>query len=474
LTDALSGIRWQDVVDIFLITFILYRLYVWIQGTRALRILIALAGLGFLYLLARWSGLFITTWILQYLWAVILVIAVVIFQSEIRQVLERMSPLRFFLGRLEALDRLVIDETVRAVFELAQKRIGALIVFQRKDILEDHLKGGIPLDGRVSYEVLSSIFLPNSPAHDGAVIIQGGRMVSVGCYLPLSDNPSLPRNYGSRHRAAIGISERCDAISLIVSEERGEVLLAVGGEVTPKTNPEDLQRQLESMLLKPERPKGRWQAALTANLVPKVVSFIVVLVLWGLIAGQQRAEMWLTVPLEYRNMPANMEIAGDLLNRVGVGIRGPRGMISHISPDQIRAYVDLSQATRGLNNIRLTPENIQAPLGSEITKLSPSSVRIWLENVKTRTVPVKAQLVGKLPKTLRLITIWVEPPFVVLQGPESALAKVREISTGAVDLSSIRENKKISVGLDIESPQIHLGPGQPSQVTVDIRVERAT
>jgi len=472
--EALSSIRWQDVVDIFLITFILYRLYVWIQGTRALRILIALAGLGFLYLLARWSGLFITTWILQYLWAIILVIAVVIFQSEIRQVLERMSPLRFFLGRPEALDRLVIDEIVRAVFELAQKRIGALIVFQRTDILEDHLKGGIPLDGRVSYEVLSSIFLPHSPAHDGAVIIHEGRIVSMGCYLPLSDNPSLPRNYGSRHRAGIGISERCDALSLIVSEERGEVLLAVGGAVSPKATPEDLQGQLESMLLKPERTRGRWQAALTANLVPKVVSFIVVLVLWGFIGGQQRAEMWLTVPLEYRSMPGNMEIAGDLVNRVEVGIRAPRGMISRISPDQIRAYVDLSQAMRGLNYIRLTPENIQAPTGTEITKLSPSSVRIWLENVKTRSVQVKAQLVGKLPKTLRLKTVWVEPPFVVLQGPEGVLAKVREISTEPVDLSSIRENKKISVGLDIESPRVHVGPGQPSQVTVDIKVERAT
>jgi YbbR domain-containing protein len=184
--------------------------------------------------------------------------------------------------------------------------------------------------------------------------------------------------------------------------------------------------------------------------------------------------MWLTVPLEYRNMPGNMEIAGDLVNRVEVGIRGPRGVISRVTPEQIRAYVDLSQATRGLNYIRLTPENIQAPLGSEITKMTPSSVRIWLENVKTRSVQVKAQLVGKLPKTLRLITIWVEPPFVVLQGPESALARVREISTEAVDLSSIKENKKISVGLDIESPQVHLVPGQPSQVTVDIRVERAT
>jgi YbbR domain-containing protein len=113
-------------------------------------------------------------------------------------------------------------------------------------------------------------------------------------------------------------------------------------------------------------------------------------------------------------------------------------------------------------------------MGAEITKMNPSSVRISLENVKTRSVQVKARLVGNLPKTLRLITVWVEPPFVVLQGPESVLAKVRELSTEAVDLSSIKENKKISVGLDIESPQVHLGPGQPSQVTVDIRVERAT
>ena len=184
--------------------------------------------------------------------------------------------------------------------------------------------------------------------------------------------------------------------------------------------------------------------------------------------------MWLTVPLEYRNMPANMEIAGDLLNRVEVGIRGPRGMMSRITPDQIRAYVDLSQATSGANYIRLTPENFQAPLGAEITKMNPSSFRISLENVKTRSVEVRAQLIGKLPRTLRLITIWVEPRFVVLQGPESVLAKVREIPTEAVDLSAIKENKKISVGLDIESPQVHLQPGQPSQVTVDIRVERAT
>lgn len=474
LKEILASMRWQDLMDILLITFILYRLYVWLQGTRALRILIALAALGLLYLLARWSGLFITTWILQYLWAVILVIMVVVFQSEIRQVLERMSPLNFFLGQPETLDRLALEEVVRTAFELAKNRIGALIVFQRRDILEDHLKGGIPLDGRISFEVLSSIFIPSSPAHDGAVIIHGGRIVSVGCYLPLSDNPALPRNYGSRHRAGIGITEKCDAISLIVSEERGEVLLAVEGEITRMGNPGDLQERLGSMLFKVERKKNRWPSAFTANLVPKGIAFALVLVLWGFIAGQQRTEMWLTVPLEYRNIPTNMEIAGELVNKVEVGIRGPRGVISGVSQDQVRAHIDLSQGLRGLNYARITTDNIRIPVGTEVTKINPSSMRIRLEDVKTRSVQVKAQFIGKLPQPLRLETVWVEPHFVVLQGPESRLTKVREVLTEPIDLSSITENTKISVGVDVNFPQIRLAPNQPSHVAVEIKIAKGS
>ena len=469
---AFAGIQWQDIADIFLITFILYRLYLWIQGTRALRILIALVALGMLYFLARWSGLVITTWILQYLWAVILVIVVVIFQSEIRQVLERMSPVRFFLGQPEALDRLALEEVVRAVFELAQKRVGALIVFQRRDILEDYLKGGVPLDGQVSYEILTSIFLPSSPAHDGAVVINEGRIISMGCYLPLSDNMTLPRNYGTRHRAGIGITERGDAVTLIVSEERGEVMLAVEGRIRRMSNPEELQGHLQSLLVKPKQTKGRWQAILTSNLAPKIVSFTLVFLLWVFIAGQDRAELRLTVPLEYRNVPGNMEIVGDGASKVEIGIRGSRGMIFGITPDQVRAFVDLSQAASGQHYFRLTVDNIRAPLGTEITKISPSSIRLQLEAVKTVSVQVKAKLIGKLPQSLRVKSIWVEPAFIILQGPESVLTKTREVFTDPIDLSPIQEGKKVSIGLDVESPQIHLAPNQPSQVVVEIQVER--
>ena len=416
-----------------------------------------------------------TSWILQYLWAIILVIIVVVFQSEIRQVLDRMSPVRFFLGRPEALGRLVVEEVAHAAFELAQRRIGALIVFKRQDILEDYLKGGVPLDGRVCYEILSSIFLPQSPTHDGAVVIQGGRIISMGCYLPLSDNPILPQKYGTRHRAGIGITERSDAIGLIISEERGEISLAIEGQIQQIASPDELKDKLESMIVNPQKqPQAHWRAAFTTNLAPKIISFILVLVLWAFIGGQPRAEIWLAVPLEYRNKPVSMEIVGEMANRVEVGIRGPRTVISTITPDQLRAHVDLSQALSGLNYIRLTPESIRVPLGTEITKIDPSSVRIRLEEVKSRFVPVKVHLIGKLPPLLRLKSVMVTPPSIVLQGPEGALKKVREIFTEPVDLSELKEDTKISLGIEINSPQLRLAPDQPPQVIVDIKIQKGS
>ncbi len=430
-------------------------------------------ALGIFYPLARWSGLFITSWILQYLWAVILVIIVVVFQSEIRQVLDRMSPVRFFLGRPEALDRMVVEDVAKVAFDLAQRRIGALIIFKRQDALEDFLKGGLPLDGRVSQEVLASIFLPQSPTHDGAIAIQGGRIVAMRCYLPLSENPDLPQRYGTRHRAGIGVTERSDAVALIVSEERGEVSLAVSGRIELIPNSDDLKGRLETIIVTPlQKRKGSWQDAFTTNLVPKIVSFVLVFVLWLFIGGQPRAEIWMTVPLEYRNMPANMEIVGDLINRVEVGIRGPRALISSISPDQLKAHVDLSQSMSGMNHLRITPDNVRGPLGLEVTKVAPSSVRIRLEDIKTRPVPVKARLVGKLLRPLRLKGVVVEPPEIVLQGPTGGLKKVREIFTEPVELGEVTESTQIAVGLEITTPQLRLGPGQPSQVTVHIHVEK--
>lgn len=471
LKEIFSLMRWQDIIDILIIATIIYWLYTWLQGTRALRILLAFAALAIFYFMALWFGFFMTTWILQYLWAVILVIMVVVFQAEIRQVLEKISPLRFFLGRSEPFDKVVFEEIIRTLFDLAQNRIGAILVFQRSDLIEDYLKGGIPLDGRISYEVLSSIFQPKSPTHDGAVIIKGGRIVSVGCYLPLSDNPNLPRYYGTRHRAGLGITEKSDALSLIVSEERGEISLARNGHISLIYNPEELRERLMSLLLGEKRKKV-WSSLITTNLAPKIGAAVLSLGLWGFIAGQQKTEMLFTIPLEYRNLPPNVEISGELVNRIEVGLRGPRGVITNVSADKIRAHVDLSQSSRGLNYIRLSTENITIPLGAEITKINPEIIRLRLEEVRTRAIEVKAKLVGKLPKPLRLKSVVIDPPSVILQGPESLLKKVKGVFTEPVDLSQINGDTKILVTIDVDVPQIRLAAEQPAKVSVEIKVEK--
>ncbi len=305
------------------------------------------------------------------------------------------------------------------------------------------------------------------------MVIEGGRIASAGGYLPLSDNPALPQKYGTRHQAGIGITERCDAVALIVSEERGEVSLAVEGDIQRIDSPDVLKSRLESMIVNPrQQQQSRWHGAFTSNVAAKIVSFTLVLVLWVFIGGQPRAEVWLTLPLEYRNMPANMEIVGEMVNRVDVGVRGPRTLISTIAPDQLKANVDLSQATPGLNYVRVTPDNVRTPLGTEVTRITPSVVRIRLEDVKTRSIPVKVHFVGKLPTTLRLVSAGVEPPLLTIQGPTGLLKKTREVFTEPVDLSEIKESTRILIGVEISSSQIRLAPDDPSQVTVDLKVEK--
>jgi YbbR domain-containing protein len=158
------------------------------------------------------------------------------------------------------------------------------------------------------------------------------------------------------------------------------------------------------------------------------------------------------------------------VNRVEVGLRGPHGIISGIDPSQVKASVDLSLAANGLNFFRLSQENFGVPLGAEIGKISPPSLEVRLETVKTRAVEVKPRFTGKLPSPLHLSSVAIDPPRISLQGPESTLAKINEVFTEAIDLSTIKGNARISVGLLI-SPQIRLIPNQPSQVMIDMKIE---
>jgi len=234
VNEAFAAFRWRDLIDIALVAMVVYRILVMFRGTRAVQMLIGLSCLVAGSLLARRLELYSTQWILDNFWSFWVIALVVLFQPELRRALARVGEGRLvstLLGVSRAERAHVIDEIVDAVESLTARRIGALIVVERSAGLRQYAELGVAVDGLVSADLLVSVFLPYSPLHDGAVFVQGSRLVAAGCFLPLSRNLQIARSLGTRHRAALGISEETDAVALAVSEESGRVTIAVGGHI---------------------------------------------------------------------------------------------------------------------------------------------------------------------------------------------------------------------------------------------------
>ena len=229
MTDFLtffSGIRWQDVVDITLNSYILFRLYVLFRGTNVFRVIMGIALLWFFQRIAVSLGLIVTSWAIQGITAVAAFIIIVIFRNEIRSVLQARKLKAILWGSSQKKASTPIESIVEGVFSLARRHSGALIVLPGKEDLSEVVQRGIRWRGWLSKEMILSIFWPDNPVHDGAAIIQGDQVMEVGVILPLSQRQDLPSHYGTRHRAAAGLAENTDALVILVSEESGNVVVA--------------------------------------------------------------------------------------------------------------------------------------------------------------------------------------------------------------------------------------------------------
>ncbi len=232
MADLFTQIRWQDFLDIGLIACGVYWIIQMIRGTRAVQMLVGFVIIFLAYLGSQSLELYTLNWLLDNFLSSILLVIVVLFQNDIRRALTEVGRNPFLTVRERARYGPVFEEVVKAAVFLAQRRVGALIVLQREVGLNEYIEGGTRVDGRVSKELLGSIFSPLSPMHDGAVIIQKGRLVAAGCFLPLTLNPNVSKQLGTRHRAAIGLTEETDAIVVVVSEEEGTIALVREGRVS--------------------------------------------------------------------------------------------------------------------------------------------------------------------------------------------------------------------------------------------------
>ena len=224
--------RWiLDVLDILIVSVIVYRLLLFIKGTKAAQMLIGLGVLLIASLLSRYLELYTLDWLVQSFWAQAVIALIILFQPEIRRALAQMGETQFLQTFTSAEELRSLEEIVRAAVALANRKIGALMVIERDTSLKDFVEVGTPLDAKVSKELLMSIFHPASPIHDGAVVIKGNRIVAAGCFLPITLSPEVSKALGTRHRAGLGLAEETDAVIIIVSEETGMISLAMKGKL---------------------------------------------------------------------------------------------------------------------------------------------------------------------------------------------------------------------------------------------------
>ncbi|WP_456324700.1 diadenylate cyclase CdaA [Desulfonauticus submarinus] len=239
-------ISWRDILDILIVSYLFYLIIVLVKGTRAVAVIYGLAVVIVFYFLAGEFGFYTLHWLLGNFLSYIFLVIVILFQKDIRRALAVVGAKRIFSK--EKIEEKILDELVLALVKMAEKRIGAIVVLEKNIPLGDIIERGVELKAKLSKELLLSIFYPGSPLHDGAVILRKGKIEAAGCVLPLAVGIKHRSDLGTRHRAAIGLTEECDAVSIVVSEERGTISVAIGGKLTSALDEVRLRRVVQTVL----------------------------------------------------------------------------------------------------------------------------------------------------------------------------------------------------------------------------------
>ncbi|MGO4373683.1 diadenylate cyclase CdaA [Paenibacillus sp. 2TAB19] len=267
-----SDLTWhdwlKDIIDVGIVSYIIYKMILLVRGTRAVQLLKGIFVLVGTWAISTWFNLYTLKWLMNQMFTFGVVSVLIIFQPELRRVLEQLGRGKLF-SRTYSLERDAVSEQVdgviKAVQHMASRKIGALIVFERSTGVSELIESGIQMESRITSELLINIFTPNAPLHDGAVIIRGNQIMAAGCYLPLSENPFISKELGTRHRAAIGVSEVSDAISVVVSEETGQVSLSLNGMIVRDINEESLISKLFEELTPKTSPKSKEKSTLSIS-----------------------------------------------------------------------------------------------------------------------------------------------------------------------------------------------------------------
>lgn len=466
-------IRIQDIADILIMTFLLYQLYSWFRGTKAIQVLLGLGVVTLIYFATRFLDLYMTSWVLQELGTVLIVLIIVIFQTEIRQALYRFSLLRHILDGRKETEHSQFQDIAETLFRMAANKTGALIVFQGNDSLHEFMTNGVVINSDISPQMLESIFYDGAPFHDGAALINNGKIEKAACHLPLSVSPDVPQYLGTRHRAALGLSERCDAVVIAISEERGEVSLVNAGTLKLINSPTELIMALDELLRSETESTGvTLQQRFYSNLFPKVALLLGVCVFWVLITTRQGQITTVTAPVRLHGVPENIFLLRMLPEDVTVQLKAMSSLAPQPSKIDLTVEIDASGITEGTTPLRVNQANIAAPSGMIITSVLPSTVRVSAENKLRKRVPIKALLKGRLPSGLSTMHVVCEPASVEIEGPASQVSRIASVATEEIDASQLKRGTEYQKYLRTPEKQVTIRWDTPIVIKLSPRDRR--
>jgi uncharacterized protein (TIGR00159 family) len=468
----ISGLRWQDAVDIALSSYLLFRFYVLFRGTNVLRVLI---GIVFLWLFQRISvslGLIVTSWAIQGVTAGAALIIIVIFRNEIRSALQARNLKAILWGNPRKGIVTPVQIVVESVYDLARKNIGALIVLPGKEDVSEAVHSGITWNGLLSKEMITSIFWHDNPVHDGAAIIQGELVTEVGVVLPLSHRQDFPSYYGTRHRAAAGLSELTDAMVVVVSEERGEVAVAKGSQLQGVSSKGELSHILREHERLTRSRKNHTRKETLELGIAALVSVIFIAGVWLSFTKGVDTMVTVEAPIEYVNRDPAMEILNTSVKTLEIDLSGSGTLVNAIRPGQVKVRIDLAEAAIGRNSFTITPENITLPPGVLLRNVEPPEVDVTLDAIVKKILPVQVDWLGRLPGHLLISAVTIDPPRVEVMGGSQSLQHISTVYTEKVPFDQIKESGTISVKLTLNPPSLTLAPGSGDRVTVQYQVQQ--
>jgi len=465
--------RIQDILDIVIISVMISALLIWFKDRASRFVFLGITLLGVIYLLARFFQLYLTTLALQAFFAILLFVLVVIFQEDLRRFFERLALLGRFRKKIFTVT--AFNESAEIIAQtaadLARKKIGALIVLQGEDPLDRHLTGCNNLDGLLSQPLLESIFDPHSIGHDGAVLVDGNRLMRFGCHLPLSASAAQHGSLGLRHTAALGLSERSDALCIVVSEERGTISLARGERIAEVANASALRIELEAffakrMPLAKPRLIRNW---LRQNPREKVIAVVLACILW-VIFGYQRETIRrdFIVPIQYLNAPVEWVLEEPKVMEAKVMLTGPAQAFQLLHPDSLKISLDLKQLRPGTQEIVLTGDMVKVPSNLTVAGITPERIKVVTSRLLPLTVPIEVLTENVPPQGIAVQNITVSPPEVKVLIPRRLRGKRIRVLTEPVDLSLLDVQKIFTPSLRYP-PDIQFPGGKTPMIRVIVK-----